>query len=410
MMKITLELTAMANGGAALGRDSSGRIVFVPYGIPGEKVIAEVDDNTNRFTWGQLLEVVNPAEERIEPSCPHFGVCGGCHFQHIRYEKQLSYKRYVLIDQLKRIGHIYNEALVKPVLPNSDEWQFASDVRFDGTSNKEFGFWSPLLSEVIPIDVCPITQKKLIDVYNDIKLDADGLRSMVLRQGDDGELLVALDMEDDDPPALETDFPVSVVIFIEDGRVANLVGDNHIIRQVKERSFRVTAGSFFYPSSSATDLLIDVYQSISELNSDDVVLDLYSGVGTITAFSAESAREVIAVERHTDSVVDSTINLTEFDNVTLYEGQAEDILPFLETEPDLIVADPPPDGLSTKVIDQVAKISPARLIYISSDAATFSRDSNRLTRKGYQLLEVWPIDMYPQTYHTLAVSRWKRNI
>ena len=409
MKKITLDLTDMANGGAALGRDNSGRVIFIPYGIPGETVVAEIDDDARRFSWGQLLEVLNPTEDRVEPRCPHFGVCGGCQFQHIRYNKQLHYKRKVLIDQLKRIGKIDDESLVKPVLPNPEQWQYAADVRFDRTANKAFGFWSPLLSEVIPIEVCPITRRQLMDVYDDIKLDADGLSSLVIRQGDDGELLLALDMADKDPPALETDFPVSVVIFIEDGKVANLVGDNCILRKVKERTYRVTAGSFFYPSSPATDLLVEVYQSMSNLSPSEVVVELYSGVGTITAFTAESAREVIAIESQADAIADTAVNLAEFDNVSLYQGRVEEILPLLEIAPDLIVADPPPAGLPTKVIDLIAESSPSRLIYISSDAATFSRDSNRLMRIGYRLADVQPIDMYPQIYHTLAVSRWIKN-
>ncbi len=121
---------------------------------------------------------------------------------------------------------------------------------------------------------------------------------------------------------------------------------------------------------------------------------------------ADSCRQVIALESNIDATSDATVNLAEFDNVTLYEGRVEETLPFLELEPDLIVADPPPEGLSTKVIDQLKKKSPERLIYISSDVATFSRDSKRLARKGFRLTDVQSIDMYPQTYHTLVVSSW----
>ena len=396
----------MANGGAALGRDEAERVIFVPLGIPGERVRIKAADGKKRFAWGELIEILDPSTERVDPQCPHFGVCGGCHFQHIQYEAQLRYKEMVVADQLGRIGG-FEQIPIKPVLANPETWAYAAEVRFSRTSEGELGFWSPKMAKVIPIESCPITRPELMDLFQDVDLVLEGLRNLTLRQGDGGAMLAVLEIEDVEPPALTADIPISVALALPGGQAINLVGDNYLVQSVKGYDFRVSAGSFFYPSPPATELLLDTVIKYAALQSADTVVELYSGVGTMTAFLAEAAHEVIAIEENADAVADTTVNLATANNVTLYEGIVEEILPLLEVKPELMVVDPPRTGLPPEVVDQIVSLSPDRLIYVSSDIATLARDAQRLKKQGFRLLEVQPIDMHPQTYHVVVVTKWE---
>jgi 23S rRNA (uracil1939-C5)-methyltransferase len=195
---------------------------------------------------------------------------------------------------------------------------------------------------------------------------------------------------------------------LPDGRSVNLIGDNYLVQTVKGRYFRVTAGCFFWPSPPATDLLVDSVLQYAELSGAETVLELFAGVGTLTAFLAPEAAEVTGVEVNPDAVADAAINLDEFDNVTLFEGPAEEILPLLELDPDVVVIDPPPSGLPLPVLDKIVDLRPERIVYVSSDVATLARDGRRLATAGYELVEVQPLDMYPQTSRIQTVSSWER--
>ena len=235
MKTITLTLTDMANGGAALGRDENERVVFVPLTIPGEKVKATIVEDKKRFARGQLVEILDPAPARVEARCPHFGPCGGCHFQHIDYLEQLRFKEAIVRDQLERIGGFVDPP-VQPIWANPDAWAYANSATFSPAAEGHLGFWSPELGQVLPIDTCFLLRTELLDLYQDLDLDLPGLRQVTLRVGQDGELLAILATEDMEPPSLETDFPVSAALLLPDGTAANLVADmwaNYIERQIQ---------------------------------------------------------------------------------------------------------------------------------------------------------------------------------
>jgi 23S rRNA (uracil1939-C5)-methyltransferase len=405
MESITLTLTGMANGGAALGRDENQRVIFVPQAIPGETVRISILENKKRFARGSLIEVLDPAPERVEPRCPHFGACGGCHFQHIQYSRQLRYKEAVIRDQLQRIGGI-EDPQVSPVWPNPEPWAYANSVTFSQAAENRLGFWSPQQERVIPIDTCLLIRPRLLELYEDLELDLPALSSLTLRIGHDGELLALFQADDLEPPSLEADFPVSAALLLPDGAAASLIGDNVLLQQVAGRIFRVSAGCFFHPSQLALEFMVETAVSYAALNGDETVLELYSGVGTLTAFLAARAAEVVAVEISPDAVTDASANLADFDNITLYEGRAEEIMPLLEIRPDLIVVDPPPGGLPVELLDHFELMAAAKVLYVSSDIATLARDGRRLMVKGYRLDRLQPIDMQPQTYHVQTVSLW----
>ncbi|MCI0398840.1 MAG: class I SAM-dependent RNA methyltransferase [Chloroflexi bacterium] len=405
MATITLTLTDMAHGGAALGRDDKDRVIFVPLAIPGEKVQVEIVEDKKRYARGRLVEVLEPSPARVVPRCPHFGPCGGCQYQHIEYAGQLRFKETIVRDQLERIGGLAG-VVVRPCLANPEPWAYRVDTAFNPAPGGGLGYWSPALGQVMPIEVCYIIRPELLELYQDVDLELPGLRRLTLRVGDGGALLAALEVEDVEPPALEADFPVSVSIVLPDGTAANLVGDNYLVQTIKERDFRVSAGVFFYPSPPATALLVDSVLGYAALTGAETVLEAYSGAGTLTAFLAPAAASLVAVEANPDAVADAAVNLDEFDNVSLYQGTAEAVLPLLDVIPQVMVVDPPAEGLSPAVLDQIRRLTPGRLVYVSADAATLARDGKRLAAAGYTLLELQPIDMFPQAFPILTVSAW----
>jgi 23S rRNA (uracil1939-C5)-methyltransferase len=406
METVTLQLTAIANGGDALGRDAAGRVIFVPFALPGERVQATIEVDKGRFAHGRLVELLEVAPNRIEPRCPHFGLCGGCHWQHTTYEQQLAFKQTIVRDQLARIGQI-EDAPVRPTLPNPEPWRYSMDVSFSPTEADGLGFWSPALKQVMDIEVCYLIHPLLEALFHDIDTAFPGLRRATLRQGDDEALLLALELDDLEPPELSADFPVSVAMILPDGTAVNLVGDNYVVRRVREHDFRVSAGSFFYPSPAAAGLLVDTVLRLAALEGEQMVIDAYCGVGLLTAFLAGAAAEVAAVEAAPDAVEDFAANLEETDNVSLYHGLVEEVLPALGLRPELLVVDPPVEGLSREMVEIIGAMKPDRLLYVSSDVATLARDARQLVQAGLQPVDVQPIDMMPQTYHTLTVSLWQ---
>lgn len=406
MKETTLYLTGMANGGDALGRDENQRIVFVPQAIPGEKVRVEIVEDKERFARGRLLEILEPSTDRITPRCPHFGPCGGCHFQHLTYSSQVRYKEDIVRDQLIRIGRL-ESPLVHSMLANSEPWEYRLEMSYSPTKEGGLGLWSSQLGGVMPIDSCYIIKPRLKELLEDVDLDMPNLNKLKLRVGKGNTLLAALEANIDDPPELTADFPVSVSLVLPEGTTVNLVGENHLIQTLKGRDFQVTAGCFFYSSLPALELLVDTVLRYTSPKQAENLLELYSGVGTLTAFLANYSANLVAIELNPDAVEDAAVNLNDYNNITLYEGPVEEILPLIEVEPQIMVIDPSPAGLPPKIIDEISMKRPDRLVYVSSDAAIFARDAKRLVAKGYHLTEVQPIDMYPQTYQILLVSLFR---
>jgi 23S rRNA (uracil1939-C5)-methyltransferase len=406
---LTLTLTGMAHGGAAMGRDENNRPVFVPFGIAGETVRVRIVDDRKRYAHARLLEVIEPAPERAEPRCAHFGPCGGCHYQHINYESQLYHKTAIVEDQLARIGGL-KHVKVRPTLGNGEPWYYGVEAHLSPAPEGGLGYWSPAMGQVMAIRECHIIRPQLVELLHDVDLDVPGLRRLTLRVGDDEALLAGLETEDMEPPELEADFPLSVALLLPDGTAANLIGDNYVVQSVNGHDFRISPGAFFYPNLPATAQLIESVLAYARLTGTEDVLECYSGVGTLTAFLGPAAGTVTGIEANPDAVVDAAVNLAESDNVSLYEGPVEEILPHLSLQPDLVVVDPPGSGLSQAALASISSLKAPRLVYVSSDVATLARDGRQLVEAGYRPVEVQPIDMYPQTYQIQTVSLWKLTV
>jgi 23S rRNA (uracil1939-C5)-methyltransferase len=418
---LTLHLTSIAHGGAALGRHE-GRVVFVPYALPGETVRAEIVEDKGRHAFARLIKVLEPSPERVTPPCPYFGPtgCGGCQWQHAAYPAQLRFKAVIVADQLARIGSIADPP-VRPTLPDPSGWAYRNHAQFHPAPGGGLGFQAAASNETRPerrpefiegrsrrtvaIDECLILHPLLADLYAALDLDFAGLLRLSLHAATaTGERMLVFEMEDDLPPALEIDLPVSCVLLLSDGQPVNLIGGNHISETVAGHTYRVSAPSFFQANTPQAAELVRLALEYLDLRGSESVLDAYSGVGFFTVPLAERAGLVTAVEASPSAVTDLLENTACFDNVDVIEGPLEAVLPDLDAPLDTALVDPPRAGLDRFALDALVERRPARLVYVSCDPATLARDAKRLVAAGYRLAALQPVDLFPQTYHVESVA------
>jgi len=413
MDTITVEMTTMAHGGDALGRHE-GKVIFVPYAIPGEVVRAEITEDKGHYAFARLVEVLEPSPQRIDPPCPYFGQgqCGGCQWQHVGYEAQGQFKREILIDQLERIGGLEGP-LVHPTVPDEAGWAYRNHAQFHPAAEGGLGFQRAPGRQpddgpdtgIMPIDFCMILHPALSDLYDLIDLDVEGLVRLVLRAGTaTGDRLIGFEMEEDKPPALEVDEALSCVMLLQEGGYANLIGDNYLTEVVAGHAYRISASSFFQVNTRQAETLVRLALRYLDLEGHETVLDAFCGVGLFTTHVAEEAELVVGIESSPSAVDDLLENTEGRANVEIIEGAVEDVLPQIAVPVDAVLLDPPRGGVDRYALDALAELAPRRIVYVSCDPATLARDAKRLRKKGYALAEVQPVDMFPQTYHVESVS------
>jgi 23S rRNA (uracil1939-C5)-methyltransferase len=399
-----LELIAMAHGGSALGQHRK-QTVFVPYTIPGERVLARITENRGRVAFAEGLRLIEASADRVFPVCPHFGPgrCGLCQWQHIDYSAQLLLKQDVLADQLARIGG-FDDADVRPVIPSPQAWGYNLHMTLIADETGQPGLPATEPGRIVALDECHVMHPDLLNLYDTLDLQFDGLRRLRLQRGSEGDLMLVISMADDQAPELHLDFPVSVNMLLSDNEPVNLIGASHVRYRVQGREFRVTAGSFFRPHAAQIPALVAAVQEALALRGGESVLDLYAGVGVFSAFAAERAGLITLVESYPPAVTDAESNLADFDHIDLIEGAVEDVLADLEEPADAVILDPPGEGLSLEAIDALAALRSPRLVYVSSDPATLARDAKRLAQHGYRLGSVQPVDCAPQTFYIDSVA------
>ena len=402
-----LRFDTLVYGGEALGRLPDGRAIFVPFVLPGELAQVRLTEEKRRFARGEAIAILEPAPQRITPRCRHFAVCGGCHYQHIPYPEQLAAKAEILADQLIRIGKI-EAPQVQPCVPSPHPWYYRNTVQFQQDPQGRLGYIDAGSTGVLAIEECHLPLPRLNETWPRFDLEPlPDLIRLALRQGDDEEILATFYSEDPQAPEFSVDFNFSAVHFGPEGSIL-LSGDDHVFLTVLERSFRVSAGSFFQVNTPLAEAMVRFLLDELQPGPHDLVLDVYCGVGLFSAFLAERAGQVVGIESSPFAVYDFEINLEEFDNVSLYEGEAGEVLPLLQIKPDIVVLDPPRAGVEIPALDAVVALAPARIAYISCDPATLARDARRLIKGGYQLEHITPFDLFPQTYHIESISFWKR--
>ena len=401
-----ITLTTLTYGGDAMGRLPDGRAVFVPFGLPGERVRARLTEEKQNFARGEIVEIIAESPERIKPRCVHFGLCGGCHYQHLPYPKQLTAKAEILRDQLTRIGKIQNPPVAQTVASPS-EWNYRNHAQFHLTDDGKMGFVNSAGKAVIPISECHLPEPAINALWPQLEFESDAdVQRVSLRVGVDDDLLLALESDSPEPPPLDLEAGISVA-HVYEGHALVLAGDDHILIRVLGRDFKVSAPSFFQVNTAMAEKMVEHVLASLPITNEDTLLDLYCGAGLFSAFFASRAGRVIGIESSLSACEDFVINLDEFENVELYEGEAEDILPGLVAQvSDLryAIVDPPRAGLDRRVIDALTQIAPRMIAYVSCDPSTLARDAKRLIERGYALKQVTPFDLFPQTYHIESIS------
>jgi 23S rRNA (uracil1939-C5)-methyltransferase len=251
----------------------------------------------------------------------------------------------------------------------------------------------------------------LEELFAALDLELPELVRLSLRAGvNTGDQMMIFETQDDEPPALESDLPVSCVLLLSDGTPVNLIGNNYITEVVAGRRFRISATSFFQVNIAAAEELVRVVSEYLAPAGDETLLDAYCGVGTFALSLADQVGHVIGIEENAGAVADARLNAAGLANAEFIEGSVEAILPRLDRAIDLAVLDPPRQGCKPEALTALIELAPRRIVYVSCDPATLARDASRLADSGYHLVEVQPVDMFPQTYHIESVALWERPI
>jgi len=406
-----LVLEKLTYGGDAMGRLPDSRAVFVPFGLPGEFVRVRLVEEKKNFARGKIIEILEPSPDRIDAKCKHFGECGGCHYQNLPYEKQIQAKTDILIDQLKRIGKIENPT-VKPMVACPEPWNYRNHVQFHLTEEGKLGYVSPLPAGeglgVRAITECHLPEPSIDELSHQLAFEPETKIDRVsLRSGLDDDLMLVLESETSEPPELEIEAGISVTHVYEENTVV-IAGSDHILMRVLGRNFKVSAASFFQVNTVMAGKMVEHLIAQLPITQSSTLLDVYCGVGLFSAFLAPKCGRAIGIESSASACEDFTVNLDEFDNVELYEGEAEDVIPHLEANPDIVLVDPPRAGLDKTVVDGILKLSPSLIAYVSCDPSTLARDAARLIKGGYKLREATPFDLFPQTYHIESITIFER--
>ena len=404
-----LELTAMAHGGSALGRHE-GRVIFVPYTIPGETVRVELVEARTRWGRGRLLEVLDPSPHRVEAPCPYFGPdkCGGCHFQHIAYEAQAEYKREVVVDQLARLGGLH-DAQVQEIIGAAEPWAYRNHAQLSTTPEGQLGFLTADTHHVVPVEECLILDPLLNELRAALDMEWPELHRLSLRCGSaTGDRMAIFELNHYEHFDIEVDFAVSCVILLADGETVVLMGNASLEEEVAGRDFRISANSFFQVNTAGAEALVAVVGESLAPKQGDRLLDLYCGVGLFGLSLANQVGNVLGVEVDTSAVADFRHNARGMDQVELIEGKVQSVLTGIKEPVDLLLLDPPRSGAGQAVTEQIARLQPRRLAYVSCDPATLARDARHLVDNGFLLQEVQPVDLFPQTYHVESVALFVR--
>ena len=399
-------LEKLTYGGEAMGRLPDGRAVFVPFGLPGEQVRVELTEDKKNFARGKLLEIFKASPERIEPKCKHFGKCGGCHYQNLPYEKQLLAKTEILRDQLQRIGKIENPP-IKQMVASPLEWNYRNHVQFHLTAEGKVGFINAKGNSTLPIEECHLPETGINTFWPELQFESNkDVERVSLRAGQDEELMVVLESEDPETPELEIEADVSVVHLFDEHAVV-IAGQDNLIFNILGKEFRVSAASFFQVNTKMAEKMVEHVIASLPVTSSTTLLDIYCGVGLFSKFFAAKCQTVIGIETSESACEDFAFNLDEFDNVEIYEGAAEEVLPGLAGRLDsstFAIVDPPRAGIEKHALDAIISIKPQIIAYVSCDPSTLARDAARLINGGYRLVEVTPFDLFPQTYHIESIS------
>ncbi len=374
----------------------------VPGGIPGERVIVSVEEPAPRAGRRKkrrrlpprvtLLQVLERSPWRVEAPCPHFGACGGCQFQHIDYARQLEIKREMVVDLLRSEGG-FADPPVLPTLACEVPWRYRNHMRFSVNREGQVGLTARGSHRLVPLDNCPIAHESINRALGALAEIPQPRPQVLMRCGaNTGQLLLQ------PAPSAEVRAKLEVAGFD--------VREESMEEELAGARFRIRPSSFFQTNTAQAEQMVALVLRGLALEPQMTVVDAYCGVGTFALLLARHARRVIGIEESASAVRDALWNVRDAGNVQILQGKTELILPTLAETVDGLVLDPPRQGCQRQVLDALAARRVPRVVYVSCDPATLARDLRYLcaTTRAYQLVNVQPLDMFPQTAHIECVA------
>ncbi len=453
-----IEILDAGSEGKAIAKFDE-QVVFVPFVVPGDVVDIQIIKKKKKFLEGKAVKFHKYSDLRIEAKCSHFGVCGGCKWQNLSYEQQLSYKQKQVKDNLERIGKI-DLPEINPILPSAEIFNYRNKLEYTFSDRKwlvdfdknepaderdmnGLGFHIPgMFDRIVDIETCylqaePSNAIRLevkdyaiengISFYNARRWEGM-MRNLIIRNTNEGDLMVVPvfryhEMEIIEPfmEHLKNKFPeITSLMYIvnqkqnddiSDQEVILYHGKDHMIASMpssndssKILKFKIQPKSFYQTNSDQAYNLYKIAAECADLKGDEHVYDLYTGTGTIANFIAGSAKKVVGLEYVQSAIEDAFVN-SKFNDITNTHFEAGAIEKIMDDEfiaehgtPDVIITDPPRAGMHEKVIKQILKVAPKKVVYISCNPATQARDL-ALLDESYSVEKVQPVDMFPHTHH-----------
>ena len=446
-----IEIIDTASKGKSIAKHD-GRAIFVQGGVPGDICDITVFKKRKKFWEARIEKIHTYSDKRTDHRCEHFGVCGGCKWQNMNYSSQLEFKEKEVLNNLKRIGGI---ELPKhsQIIGSKNEYLYRNKMEFT-FSNKRWltlkeiqseveiaekdalGFHVPgMFDKVINLNNCHLqtdpsnairlSVKQFADknklTYFDIRKQQGLLRNLMIRTTSTNEVMVLIQFFESDKQSiklmmehLKTTFPeITSLLYIINQKANNTMYDqevicysekDHIMEEMDGLYFKIGAKSFFQTNSEQAKVLYRKTKELAQINKDDIVYDLYTGTGTIAQYVAASAKKVIGIDSVEEGVKAAYENAerNNINNCTFYTGDMKDIFTdeFISKNgnPDVIITDPPRDGMHKKVVEQILNIKAKRIVYVSCNSATQARDLALMDEK-YYVTQIQPVDMFPQTHH-----------
>jgi 23S rRNA (uracil1939-C5)-methyltransferase len=454
---LSLTIDDLAYGGEGVGR-ADGYVVFVPGGLPGDRLQVRLVQARSRFGRGAIEAVLDPSPERVDAPCPYFGRCGGCRLQHVAYPAQLAYKAKQVADALERLGGL-RDVPVRPIIGAEEIFGYRNKMEFtvararrgagsEGASPRGLVVGlheTERYDSVLDIERCLLQSDRMNALLAEARAfftdrgltvyeqdTGEGLlRFLMLREGRrTGELMTNVVTS---APAVSELAPLverlqarepgttSVIMNVNPKKASVAVGveehllggRDHIRESVGGLTFRVSANSFFQTNTRQAERLFDLVVESTGLAGTETVIDLYSGTGAISLLLARRARWVYGVELTQAAVDDAGANAAAngITNCTFLAGEVRFVLPSLIAKgvtAEVVVADPPRAGFHPKALHALITLAARRIVYVSCNPTTLARDLGELARGGYRVEWVQPVDMFPHTPHIEAVARLER--
>lgn len=438
--------------GKTVAKAPDGRVIFLPNAVPGDVVDVQTFKKRKAYYEGKAIAFHELSAKRTEPKCEHFGVCGGCKWQHMDYKYQLEYKQKEVTNNLIRIGHLELPEIT-PILGSSEQYFYRNKMEFSFSDSRwltqdeiesdqdlgdrnALGFHIPgMWDKILNINTCWLQEDPSNAIRNavrDFSIEHDLeffntrnqtglLRTLMIRTSSTGDIMVVIQFFKDDKSKREllldfvaNTFPqitsLQYVInskgndTIYDQNVICYKGDDHIFENMEGLRFKINAKSFYQTNSAQAYELYKITRDFAELNGNELVYDLYTGTGTIAQFVAKQAKHVVGVEAVPDAILAAKENaqLNGIDNVDFYVGDMKTVFntQFIAQngQPDVIITDPPRDGMHKDVVNQILNITPKKIVYVSCNSATQARDL-ALLKEHYIITKTQAVDMFPQTHH-----------